>query len=651
MATFDDWNKLDDDDEEELQDNSFFENKRDVILFCIDCSPSMHVLYDDPDYEDQKTCHLFSALNAAIQIQRKKILSGPNDHVGILLFNTTLKTKVNAGQDSEIKDGTCLYQPIAPLNADTIKETMKLRDKFRRDNNLLEKTMPPMTTGRAAMGDVFTSCNWVIRDGAPKSATKRVFLITDTDDPHPGLKQLLTSSKTTLVDLTQAGVMVEPFFISTEDSPFDPNKFYKDVLSPNQFVDEEGVEATGNSELAASLSITKIDNLLEQMQFREVPKRAHFSIPFELGKDFTIGVKGYGLVTEQKKASYKFFHDRGDKMLMASSDTRFLDDGAKHATTKEKVFYGIDVGKVVPKDEADDAMDEDNEDLRPNARTVERGKRVCSRSSRPTTPADDIKEFRTLGLTPGLKLLGFKNRDQLHFEDNIKHSLFIYPDESTFSGSKRTFSALLKSMVKKDKIAIARGLIRRNATPTFFALLPQEEKPDEGGWTDPAGFHITSDELVEKAAAWIKKLKLKNGGYEPDSYPNPALAFHNAQLEAAAFREPFDPSDFEDLTKPNHDAHHKKAGKLIAEWKEALKEDPSADAVVEPKKTAGTKRKAAPAGDSGFSDAELRERYEGGTLAKLTVNVLKDILRSKALPISGNKGDLIDRLAEWLDAN
>jgi len=67
------------------------------------------------------------------------------------------------------------------------------------------------------MGDVFTSCNWVLRDGlvfvtfiiattndltrAPKTASKRVFLITDEDDPHtgPGSKQLITSARTTLI--------------------------------------------------------------------------------------------------------------------------------------------------------------------------------------------------------------------------------------------------------------------------------------------------------------------------------------------------------------------------------------------------------------------------------------------------------------------
>lgn len=65
-----------------------FDSKRDVILFCIDCSESMLRLYDDPEYDDVQTCHLFNALEAAVEIQKKKIIGGPNDSVGILLFNT-----------------------------------------------------------------------------------------------------------------------------------------------------------------------------------------------------------------------------------------------------------------------------------------------------------------------------------------------------------------------------------------------------------------------------------------------------------------------------------------------------------------------------------------------------------------------------------
>lgn len=65
-----------------------FETKQDVILFAIDCSESMLSLYESSTYEDTQTCHLYNALNAAMHIQKKKIIVGPNDSVGILLFNT-----------------------------------------------------------------------------------------------------------------------------------------------------------------------------------------------------------------------------------------------------------------------------------------------------------------------------------------------------------------------------------------------------------------------------------------------------------------------------------------------------------------------------------------------------------------------------------
>ena len=89
----------------------------------------------------------------------------------------------------------------------------------QEDASILAQMFPPLGDKHIPMGDVFTSCNWVMRDGcgflywgscnqvqyafarAPKTATKRVFLITDEDDPHPGLRneRLLTSARTTLI--------------------------------------------------------------------------------------------------------------------------------------------------------------------------------------------------------------------------------------------------------------------------------------------------------------------------------------------------------------------------------------------------------------------------------------------------------------------
>ena len=107
-----------------------------------------------------------------------------------------------------------------------------------------------------------------------------------------------------------------------------------------------------------------------------------------------------------------------------------------------------------------------------------------------------------------------------------------------------------------------------------------------------------------------------------------ALAYHNAQLEASAFREEYDAEAFEDLTAPKAAAIHRRAGPLVRAWKEALVRDESAERVV-----AGTKRKAVSLGvrawlvgsadwarwfvqDVGVDEAEVRSKYEAGALGK-----------------------------------
>jgi hypothetical protein len=62
------------------------------------------------------------------------------------------------------------------------------------------------------------------------------------------------------------------------------------------------------------------------MRFYESPKRALLSIPFELVGGLVIGIKGYGLVTEQQRGAYKYFVDLGDRMEVVESRTTYVDE-------------------------------------------------------------------------------------------------------------------------------------------------------------------------------------------------------------------------------------------------------------------------------------------------------------------------------------
>ncbi|CCL99933.1 uncharacterized protein FIBRA_01958 [Fibroporia radiculosa] len=689
MPPYDDWNKVDEDDEDELQDNTYLDGRRDVILFCIDCSPSMLELHDDPKYENLQTCHLYTALEAAMEIEKKKVLIGPNDAVGIMLFNTVgLVAFLNepGGQSAEIKRGTYVHQPINTINAPSVQELIRLLEAAREDPNHLREAFPPLTETRVPMGDVFTSCNWVIRDGAPKTATKRIFLITDEDDPHPGpaRERLITSARTTHIDLGQAGVIVEPFFISTEEKEFRPAKFYSSVLLPHNLVDDGDAAATV---LPESISITRIDDLLQQMRFHEVPKRALFSLPLQLAPGLTIGVKGYGLVTEQRRGAYKYFVDLGDRMEVATSRTVYVDEDRQAETERTRVLYGLQLGATVAAEEAEVASDDEGGT----------SARVVSLNSRVFYTADEVRSFRNMGLDPGIKLLGFKDRSELAFEDNVKHSLFIYPDEMSYSGSKRTFSALLRTMIRKKKIALVLSLARRNSSPVFCAMLPQQchaaelwiardemrtisyrkhpQKVDESGWREPPGFHLIPLPFADdiRAASVDESIR--------------ALSYHNVQLQASAFREEFDPASFEDLTVPKYDMIHKVGWSdfssdqkqtlnrpLLKAWKEILLQDEAANSVIV---TTGSKRKA----DISVDEAEIRSKHEVGMLAKLRLDQLKaslagvlrvdqsgiippitdtkyvvrrgsisqEFLKSKSEPVSGRKAELVERVSEWLD--
>lgn len=53
--------------------------------------------------------------------------------------------------------------------------------------------------------------------------------------------------------------------------------------------------------------------------------------------------------------------------------------------------------------------------------------------------------------------------------------------------------------------------------------------------------------------------------------------------------------------------------------------------------------------ETSVDEAEVRSRHDEGTLDKMTVALLKEFCKSKALPQSGRKADLLERVSDWLN--
>ena len=84
---------------------------------------------------------------------------------------------------------------------------------------------------------------------------------------------------------------------------------------------------------------------------------------------------------------------------------------------------------------------------------------------------EDVKHIKYFDAT-GMKLMGFKPRSALKVFHNIKHSYFIYPDEKRIVGSSQVADALIKELLRDDKIAIVRFIPRDNSVVRFCALIP-----------------------------------------------------------------------------------------------------------------------------------------------------------------------------------
>ncbi|KAK1759360.1 SPOC like C-terminal domain-containing protein [Echria macrotheca] len=628
------------DEQEEELDEADYKTQKDAILFAIDVSESM---LEPQEVIDSKKADKDSAVSASLktayQIMQQRIISQPKDMMGILLFGTE-KSKFRDEASARGGTGYPHCYLLTDLDVPAAEDVKRLKTMVEEDHEDLDEILVP-SEEPALMSNVLFCANQIFTTNAANFGSRRLFIITDNDDPHAGDKTAKSSAAVRAKDLYDLGVVIELFPISRGDKEFDMSKFYDDIIYRDPAADVGIKEEVKTSKSGDGLTL--LNSLISNINSKQTPKRSYFSnLDFELAPGLTISIKGYIPLHRQTPARTCYVWTGGEKAQLVQSETTKVDSSTRtveKSDVKKAYKFGGEYIYFKP---------------------------------------EEAKSLKQLG-PKGLRIIGFKPRSMLPPWASVKKSIFIFPSEEGYVGSTRVFSALWQKLLKDEKMGLAWFVARDNANPILVAVLPSRN-PDAshflpaGLWLYPLPFadDVRSvdldrgpscpDDLVDIMRKVVQNLQLPKAMYDPHKYPNPSLQFHYKILQAMALEEDI-PENPEDATIPKYRQMDKRIGGYLSELKEAVSEraenlmqsralkreaeDDDAERPAKRAKASGGAKKPSGA----MNNAQLKEAVDQDTLKKLTVGELKDILASKGLSTVGKKADLVEKLEQWVEEN
>ncbi|EKG12005.1 DNA-binding SAP [Macrophomina phaseolina MS6] len=645
--------EADDEEEEETLHEAGYKTVKDAVLFAIDVS---HSMMKKPLPSDSKKADRDSptsaALKCAYQLMQQRIISHPNDMMGVLLFGT----EQSKFQDEGANGRGGLQYPhcylLTDLDVPAANDVKRLRNLVQEEEEAEELLVP--SEEPVSMANVLFCANQIFTTKAANFTSRRLFLVTDNDNPHADDKNLRQAAAVRAKDLYDLGVIIELFPIAHPERGFDRANFYDDIVYRPPVSDPEApapvTEAANTSERGDGISL--LQSLLSNINSKAAPRRALFSLPFEIGPGLKIGVKGYILIKRQEKVRSCYVWMNGERPQIAVAASSKIAEDTAREVQKTEIRKAYKFG----------------------------GETV-------SFTEEETKALRYFG-DPVVRIIGFKPLSMLPEWANLRSAIFLYPTEADFIGSTRVFSALQQNLLQKQKMAIAWFIPRRNAVPTLAALIPGKEKlGDRNEQVRPPGlWAITlpyvddirrnpetalvraSDRLTDIMRDIVQNLTLPKGEYDPSRYPNPALQWFYRILQAIALEDEL-PDKPDDRTVPKHRQINKRVGERVVEWGKALEEEygywtqsarkrraeEAGEDVPGRAASATNKRLKSEAGavpsktSDAIDDAEMRSRYEKGTIAKLTVPVLKDWAHSKHISVAGKKADVVERIEDYFE--
>ena len=166
---------------------------------------------------------LLASLKCAYELMTQRIISNPNDMMGILLYGTE---KTNF-QDLEVLSSRKAYANcylLVDLGIPSAEDVKTLKSLIE-DREEFEQLMIPCGEP-ANMADVLFCAQQILITKAANFTSKRIFIVTDDDDPHAHDNETKSLAAIRAYDLYWLEVEIELFPVAHGAKEFDQTKFY-----------------------------------------------------------------------------------------------------------------------------------------------------------------------------------------------------------------------------------------------------------------------------------------------------------------------------------------------------------------------------------------------------------------------------------------
>ncbi|OQS05508.1 ATP-dependent DNA helicase 2 subunit [Thraustotheca clavata] len=594
--------------EEEEEDWESAQSGKEVLLVLLDVRSSLFTPLEDGNTWFN-TC-----VEMLVKLLKSKIIANDNSLMGIIFFGTSQTKNVNS------LEHVYEFQELGFPSAHRIKQLRELMtvDFAKEYGSMASNDQVSLSNALWHAGIAFSNANLKKKD------SQTIWILTNNEDPTIGNAEECERVLKQFTNHMELKRSIQLFYMPPPaKESFSLSSFYSRMFMEATMLAQDDL-----STLQPAYAIHTYQEMMEESLRKRFRKRRLTTLSWTIAKGIAIGVELYALTVKQAKPSPINLEAETNSIL--KTETKWLCDETGMYLTPEQVKKYIEYGK----------------------------QRVYFSS-------DDMVELKYFDAA-GLQLLGFQPKSLLKDHENLRAPYFIYPAEGYIEGSTVAFVALLQSMVKKDVMAIARLIVRKNTPPRLVAIVPQEEIYDDQGQIQPSGFNLiflpyvddvrnlradhnsqrdpTLDQ-VDAAKKVIQSLTIK----EVPSFQNPELQKHYASIQALALNESslaFDDKD--DTTLP--DVVGFKRNKVVSAL-ESFRELCGGDELAKD----NAKRKASTPGGKGDKKAAKhnadvstdlatwKKLAASGVVAKKTVVELKAFLSAHGQSTSGKKDELVNR--------